>query len=157
MNNHVKSEMLSNRHTDTQTKYCNPRCACVPRVNKALKICLVSSILVSCVLTNSIFFSLSFRIQLSCSLSNCNFPAWNLSLFFFRTLFIICPCICSDLFLTFPELCTYINVSGIEGLSKHHHYFSDLMTNSFSSWLDSTPHSFSCQETSIFLIHYFSQ
>ena len=21
-------------HTDTQTKYCNPRCACVPRVNK---------------------------------------------------------------------------------------------------------------------------
>ena len=28
--------MLSNRHrhTDTQTKYCNPRCACVPRVNK---------------------------------------------------------------------------------------------------------------------------
>ena len=30
-NNHVKSEMLSNRHTDTQTKYRNPRCACVPR------------------------------------------------------------------------------------------------------------------------------
>ena len=31
--------MLSNRHTDThtdthtQTKYCNPRCACAPRVN----------------------------------------------------------------------------------------------------------------------------
>ena len=32
-NNHVQSEMLSNRHTDTQTKYCNPRCACAPRVN----------------------------------------------------------------------------------------------------------------------------
>ena len=35
--NHVKSEMLSNRHTDThtdtQTKYRNPRCACTPRVN----------------------------------------------------------------------------------------------------------------------------
>ena len=31
-NNHVKSEMLSNRHTDRQTKYCNPRCACTPRV-----------------------------------------------------------------------------------------------------------------------------
>ena len=31
--------MLSNRHTDThtntQTKYCNPRCACAPRVNKS--------------------------------------------------------------------------------------------------------------------------
>ena len=31
--------MLSNRHTDThtntQTKYCNPRCACSPRVNKS--------------------------------------------------------------------------------------------------------------------------
>ena len=24
----MKSELLSNRHTDTQTKYCNPRCAC---------------------------------------------------------------------------------------------------------------------------------
>ena len=24
--------MLSNRHTDTQTKYLNPRCACAPRV-----------------------------------------------------------------------------------------------------------------------------
>ena len=37
-NKHVKSEVLSNRHThtDTQTKYCNPRCACEPRVNKAL-------------------------------------------------------------------------------------------------------------------------
>ena len=37
-NNHVQSEMLSNRHTDTQTdtqtKYCNPRCACAPRVNQ---------------------------------------------------------------------------------------------------------------------------
>ena len=37
-NNHVKSEMLSNtqthRHTQTQTKYCNPRCACTPRVNE---------------------------------------------------------------------------------------------------------------------------
>ena len=38
-NKHVKSEMLSNRHThtdthtDTQTKYCNPRCTCAPRVN----------------------------------------------------------------------------------------------------------------------------
>ena len=34
-NNRVKSEMLSNRHThtDTQTKYRNPRCACAPRVN----------------------------------------------------------------------------------------------------------------------------
>jgi len=30
-NNRVKSEMLSNRHT--QTKYCNPRCGCAPRVN----------------------------------------------------------------------------------------------------------------------------
>ena len=41
MNNHVKSEMLSNRHThthtDTQTKYCNPRCACAPRVNKNIR------------------------------------------------------------------------------------------------------------------------
>ena len=64
-NNHVKSEMLSNRHTHTHrpstvtvavharrglltdrqtdrqtdthtdTKYYNPRCACAPRVNKA--------------------------------------------------------------------------------------------------------------------------
>ena len=34
-NNCVKSEMLSNRHTptDTQTKYCNPRRACAPRVH----------------------------------------------------------------------------------------------------------------------------
>ena len=32
----LKSEMLSNTHThtDTQTKYCNPRCTCAPRVNK---------------------------------------------------------------------------------------------------------------------------
>ena len=35
---HVKSEMLSNRHThtDTQTKYRNPRCACTPRVNNTV-------------------------------------------------------------------------------------------------------------------------
>ena len=25
--------MLSNRHTDIQTKYCNPHCACAPRDN----------------------------------------------------------------------------------------------------------------------------
>ena len=45
LQNHVKSEMLSNRHTHTHTHthrhthrhtdqlYCNPRCACTPRVN----------------------------------------------------------------------------------------------------------------------------
>ena len=34
-NNHVKSEMLCNRYTqtDTQAKYCNPHCTCMPRVN----------------------------------------------------------------------------------------------------------------------------
>ena len=31
--------ILSNRHTDTQTKYRNPRCACAPRVNKKGKYC----------------------------------------------------------------------------------------------------------------------
>ena len=40
-NNHVKSEMLSNRHTHehtaTQIKYCSSRCACVPRVNYYIK------------------------------------------------------------------------------------------------------------------------
>ena len=46
-NKHVKSEMLSNRHThthtdthtdtDTQTKYHNPRCACAPRVKNIMK------------------------------------------------------------------------------------------------------------------------
>ena len=25
--------MVTDGHTDTQTKYCNPRCACAPRVN----------------------------------------------------------------------------------------------------------------------------
>ena len=39
-NNRVKSEMLGNRHTDThtdtQTKYCNLRCACAPKVNECL-------------------------------------------------------------------------------------------------------------------------
>ena len=33
--------MLSNRHTHTQThtqtKYCNPRCACAPRVNETIR------------------------------------------------------------------------------------------------------------------------
>ena len=37
--------MLSNRHThtqtDTQTKYCNPRCACAPRVNNRLGIAFI--------------------------------------------------------------------------------------------------------------------
>ena len=33
-NKHVKSEMLSNRKTGRQTKYCNPRCACAPRLMK---------------------------------------------------------------------------------------------------------------------------
>ena len=28
------SRNRGNRQTDTQTKYCNPRCACAPRVNK---------------------------------------------------------------------------------------------------------------------------
>ena len=39
MNKHVKSEMLSNRHT--QTKYHNPRCACALRVNNSLNLTLV--------------------------------------------------------------------------------------------------------------------
>ena len=36
-NNHMESEMLGNRHTDTHTdiqaKYCNPHYTCAPRVN----------------------------------------------------------------------------------------------------------------------------
>ena len=32
---------LTDRHTHTQTKYCNPRCACVPRVNNTVCLCAV--------------------------------------------------------------------------------------------------------------------
>ena len=39
-NRHSRGEMWLNRHTDRQTKYCNPCCACAPRVNEYIVPCI---------------------------------------------------------------------------------------------------------------------
>ena len=38
-NNNYSSRRHTHRHTDTQNDYCNPRCACAPRVNNCVFLC----------------------------------------------------------------------------------------------------------------------
>ena len=54
---------LTNRHTDTQNDYCNPRCACAPRVNESVKKRAQSS--------RTLAFAVTFRLSTCSYILNC--------------------------------------------------------------------------------------
>ena len=63
-NRHTDRQTHTHTHTDTQTKYCNPCCACAPRVNYTPVFSVKKAGLskLHCIMYIILFMNMSFKL-----------------------------------------------------------------------------------------------